>query len=209
MAGYLAGNITIGNATATSFRSNNFLYSNGVSILSGISATPSLNSLSGNISWTASGFGTPTFNTSSVGSKLILWPQVNSTNVDYAVGIESGFTWFSIPQATNSFGYKWYAGTSNIASLYGNGALIVTNGVYSNSYNYANGVSILTGISGTYSNANVASYLPTYSGNITAGNVIVNGNIPMTSNVARYTWVANVAPTSGQGSVGDIWYQTF
>ena len=53
------------------------------------------------------------------------------------------------------------------------------------------------------------------TGNVVSGNVIVtgrvysSGNVAMTSNVARYTWVANVAPTSSQGSVGDIWYQTF
>jgi hypothetical protein len=46
------------------------------------------------------------------------------------------------------------------------------------------------------------------TGNITGGNLISNGNIAMLSNVARYTWVSNVAPTSGQGSIGDIWYQT-
>ena len=37
--------------------------------------------------------------------------------------------------------------------------------------------SLLTGITTNYSNANVAAYLPTYSGNITAGNVSVTGNI--------------------------------
>jgi len=41
------------------------------------------------------------------------------------------------------------------------------------------------------------------------GNVYSNGNIAMVSNVARNTYVANVAPTSGQGNIGDIWYQTF
>jgi hypothetical protein len=67
----------------------------------------------------------------------------------------------------------------------------------------------------TNANANVATYLPTYSGNIAAGNVAVTGNItvggnrPLVSNVARQVWVANVAPAAGQGSVGDIWYQTF
>jgi hypothetical protein len=42
-----------------------------------------------------------------------------------------------------------------------------------------------------------------------SGNVYSNGNIAMVSNVARNTYVANVAPTSGQGNIGDIWYQTF
>jgi len=31
----------------------------------------------------------------------------------------------------------------------------------------------------------------------------------MTSSTRRFTWVSNVAPTGSQGSVGDIWYQTF
>jgi hypothetical protein len=29
------------------------------------------------------------------------------------------------------------------------------------------------------------------------------------SNLARNVYVVNAAPTSGQGVVGDIWYQTF
>jgi hypothetical protein len=43
----------------------------------------------------------------------------------------------------------------------------------------------------------------------TVGNVYSNGNIAMVSNILRNTYVANVAPTSGQGNIGDIWYQTF
>jgi hypothetical protein len=46
------------------------------------------------------------------------------------------------------------------------------------------------------------------TGNISGGNLTVGSNIAMLSNVARYTWVSNVAPTGGQGAVGDIWYQT-
>ena len=41
------------------------------------------------------------------------------------------------------------------------------------------------------------------------GNVYSNGNIAMVSNLPRNTYVANVAPTVGQGNIGDIWYQTF
>jgi hypothetical protein len=43
--------------------------------------------------------------------------------------------------------------------------------------NYANGVSILAGISGSYSNANVANYLPTFSGNLTANTISATGNV--------------------------------
>jgi hypothetical protein len=45
--------------------------------------------------------------------------------------------------------------------------------------NYANGTSILDGLGGgsSYGNSNVANYLPTYTGNVTAGNLSATGNI--------------------------------
>ena len=142
-------------------------------------------------------------------------------------------------------------------------------GNVSGTYFIGNG-SLLTGIAGgagNYSNANVAAYLLTNSGNVGAGNVnvtgaisatgnvrggnlvtagsisatgqinatgtigggnvttngviiatgnistsanlIANGNIAVLSAVKRTIFVSNAAPTSGQGSVGDIWYQTY
>jgi hypothetical protein len=46
------------------------------------------------------------------------------------------------------------------------------------------------------------------TGNVTAGNLISSGNIATLSNIKRVILVANTAPTSGDGAVGDIWYQT-
>ena len=43
--------------------------------------------------------------------------------------------------------------------------------------------SLLTGVVGNYGNANVANYLPTYSGNISAGNISA-GNISVSNNVS-------------------------
>lgn len=63
----------------------------------------------------------------------------------------------------------------------------VTTGNVTANYFVGNGAA-LTGLS-TYSNANVASYLPTYSGNIAAGNVAitlnetVGGNVIVTGNI--------------------------
>ena len=68
-------------------------------------------------------------------------------------------------------------------------------------------------LTGLYANSNVAAYLPTFSGNLTAGNVsvsgnvYVHGNVAMISNIPRQTYVSNLAPTSSDGNVGDIWYQ--
>ena len=141
--------------------------------------------------------------------------------------------------------------------------LTTTTGVF-----WPNGQAYSTGGGvGGYGNANVAAYLPTYTGNITAGNIFIdnllyangtpraygniqaqqylssgniaglvantggfnsltvgnitaanitasgnvysNGNIAMVSSVPRNVYVNSVAPTSSQGNVGDIWYQTF
>jgi hypothetical protein len=67
-----------------------------------------------------------------------------------------------------------------------------------------------------YSNVTLAAALRSLTSNvattaniIATGNVYSNGNIAMVSNLPRNVYVSNVAPVSGQGSVGDIWYQTF
>jgi len=69
-------------------------------------------------------------------------------------------------------------GTSNIGNIGGPssyfGNAFVSN-VYSQNYYYPNGISILTGIGGTYSNTNVGQYLPTYSGNSNAAFFTGNG----------------------------------
>ena len=43
--------------------------------------------------------------------------------VDYATGIEAGGLWNSIPSATSNFAFKWYGGTSTVATLNGLGTL--------------------------------------------------------------------------------------
>ena len=63
-------------------------------------------------------------------------------------------------------------GNANVGNLQSSGSINTTTGVFwSNNVNYASTVT------GTYSNANVASYLPTYSGNISAGNLTVVTNL--------------------------------
>jgi hypothetical protein len=65
--------------------------------------------------------------------------------------------------------------TGNVTS--GNASL---GNLASATYFSGNG-SLLTGITGTYSNSNVAAYLPTYTGNFTAGNANVTGTITVAS----------------------------
>jgi Collagen triple helix repeat (20 copies) len=75
--------------------------------------------------------------------------------------------------------------TAGLVSATGNitGAYIIGNG------------SQLTGVT-AYTNANVAAYLPTYTGNITAGNVSVSGNITGASLVGTIATAAQPTITS-------------
>lgn len=76
------------------------------------------------IEFNQSGVSAPAFTTRSVGSKIVLYPAVTASAADYAIGIESGVTWFSVPTTAESF--KWYGGTSNAATLTGAGALTLS-----------------------------------------------------------------------------------
>jgi len=68
-----------------------------------------------------------------------------------------------------------YANVVTANTVTTNGIISGTGNIIGN-YFLGNG-SQLTGIAATYGNANVANYLPTFSGNLTAGNISITGNI--------------------------------
>jgi hypothetical protein len=80
--------------------------------------------------------------------------------------------------------------TANFASN------VTTGGILTDNYYYANGSPI--SFDGSYSNANVANYLPTYTGNFTAGNIAVTGDL------SSNTFGSNTAAFSGNITVGGI-----
>jgi hypothetical protein len=66
------------------------------------------------------GFAAPSFTTRSVGTKLLLWNQIGATDADYALGIDgAGNIWYGVPQATSTYGHRFYAGTTVIADIRG------------------------------------------------------------------------------------------
>ena len=84
-----------------------------------------LNGDTGNrIDFNTNGWAAPTFTTRSVGTKIVLYPNVGASSADYALGIESSTLWQSVPTTSQQF--KWYGGTTNIATLTGAGQLTLT-----------------------------------------------------------------------------------
>jgi len=63
----------------------------------------------------------PTVTNRSDGTKIVLYPSVSAVEVDYAIGLEENAVWQSVALNLNTQFFKWYGGTSNIASLDGVG----------------------------------------------------------------------------------------
>jgi hypothetical protein len=71
------------------------------------------------------GYANPSFATTSLGTRIIYENRLDTTNTNYAVGIGADDAlWWSVPQ-NNSYGFKWYGGTTEIASLLSTGALTI------------------------------------------------------------------------------------
>lgn len=79
------------------------------------------NATNSRIDFAAGANAAPTFTTRSTGTKIVLWPAVAVASADYAIGIEGNTQWCSVPTSSQQF--KWYAGTTNISTLSGAGAL--------------------------------------------------------------------------------------
>lgn len=71
------------------------------------------------ITWSNNGAAAPAFTTRSAGTKVLLHSDISGAATDFALGIESGAMWFSVPTTSNS--YKFYGATTNVATLTGFG----------------------------------------------------------------------------------------
>ena len=83
-----------------------------------------MNSTGSNIMrFNTEGVNTPTFTSRSLGTKLVLYPQMSASTVDYAFGIGNSTLWSSIPQAILTYSNRWYAGTTELMRLRGDNRL--------------------------------------------------------------------------------------
>ena len=77
------------------------------------------------IYYEASGFNPPTFTNRSAGAKAVLYPNLGASSGDWAIGIENGHIWFSVPTGVAARGFKFYGGTTEVAKINGDGALFI------------------------------------------------------------------------------------
>jgi len=130
------GNITANNAAIT----NNIRMSGG---------TPRIN-LGSN------GAAAPTVNAYSSGVKLVLYENLTALTSGYTLGVEGNNMWFgtdSPPNESNpsGWGFKWYAGATQMANLSGYGNLTANGNISGNNVTVT-GANARVSMSGTTSN---------------------------------------------------------
>jgi hypothetical protein len=183
-----ATSLTIGATTGTLTLRNAIVTTPGqiISTLTGGAANGDgqiyLNGNTSNrIDWRTVGTGAPAFTTRTAGTKLVLYPALSGSQVDYAIGIDSSTLWNSIPVNSDSFNFKWYGGETLVANLSGTGNfttignlavnggnLTTTSGTFNLVNNNATTVNafgdatlVVTGATtGTYNIRNANLYLP-------------------------------------------------
>ena len=117
----------------------------------------------------------------------------NISNVNYIFGNTFAFTanGMNILSAINPYGnanvagylpsYSGNVGANYVTSTYANASIVTAT-----NFVYANGMSILNSVGGTYSNANVTAYLPINSANVSAGNIFPTGNVVSTGQIVQF-----------------------
>jgi hypothetical protein len=147
------------------------------------------------IDYNTAGVAAPAFTTRSAGTKIVLFPNIAASLADFALGIESGVLWSSVPSTGDSF--KWYGGTTLAASLSGAGNFNAVGSV--NAASHTVGTSFIANTTGAYHTGlvNAASYTTTgFVANTTAiaptSNTILLGNT-----IGRFVLSANTGDFSG------------
>lgn len=151
------------------------------------------NGTSNIIDWNTNGFGPPAFTTRSVGTKAVLYPAISGSNTDYALGIDAATMWSSVPENNDSFKFKWYGATTEVATLSGVGNLQIDGTLDVQGGTITDSTGALTITSGA-TNTNI-TLTPNGTGKVVSGvtqladNSMVMGSLLATTN-SSYTFPA-------------------
>ena len=127
----VSGITTVGFITATNIWNAGITTSSRITLNGANDTTQNggqifLNGATGNrIDFNTNGVAIPSTGARSVGTKIVLYPGVGGSTVDYGLGIESATLWYSVPSATNVHTHRWYGSTTQLADLKGSGELVI------------------------------------------------------------------------------------
>ena len=155
------------------------------------------------IDWNIEGVAAPAITTRSAGTKLVLYPQVSATSVDFGMGIETNHMWFSV--ADTGDGFKWYANTTQLAVANTSGITVGSGGIFPTSNSTATSLGSAT--QRWVLNANTGSFAGAVSGitTLATGNTTITGfaNASVSVNSALLTvGTSFIANTTGAYHTG-------
>jgi hypothetical protein len=123
------------------------------------------------IDYNTNGTGAPALTTRSDGTKVTLYPALSASTADYAIGVDSATMWYSVPENTAGFYFKWYGAATEVANISGTGVFSAVGNV--------TGANILTGgyvsATGNVTGANLALTTGIIDGPA-AGRITINGS---------------------------------
>jgi len=155
-----------------------------------------LDALTGNrIDWNTTGIAAPAVTTRSVGTKLVLYPGVSATSVDYGIGVESNHLWLSAADAGS--GIKLYANTTQLAVANISGITVNSGGIFPTSNTSA--TSLGSSTQRWVLNANTGSFAGAVSGitTLAAGNTTITGFVNATSTIQGVSSLTIAGAASG------------
>ena len=92
------------------------------------------------IEFGTAGVAPPTINTRSVGTKIVLWPSLSPTEVDYALGIDNSTMWLSVPANNAVTSFKFYGGEQLLLNISGDGTVSASTVVRSPNFRINNNI---------------------------------------------------------------------
>jgi hypothetical protein len=157
------------------------------------------NSTRNTIVFSKAGVSPPTMSTRSVGTKLVLFPDVFTTRLEYAIGIETNSVWFS----SSGGQFKWYSNKTAANMFLTSDSLGINTNNVAPVYNLdVTGTGRFTSNLLAQFNSNTLGNLYTTGGNVGINNVSPSYTLDV-SGTARIT-SGNFAATFNSNTIGNL-----